>query len=206
MSNLPKKVNSWKNVINFKDLLIKEKNKDQNKDQNGAITRESTYNTTNKNNILNQLPLNNNQINDTTNKRNPSTTNIRKIKKFSKFKINKNIKSEKRLLSKCNKNKFLLLLKKSEKTKIKKKESINDIKKEDITIEPKKLRYDNYGNVINKKNKKIVHIVFADELNEKSITEEIQIESFKKFNYVKGLPKEDLINPTNPFNKCCNIY
>ena len=202
MSNLPKKVNSWKNVINFKDLLIKVKNKDQTL----TISRESTHNTTNKNPIINQLSLNNNQTNDTSIKMNPSIINIRKIKKLSKFKINKNIKSEKRLLSKCNKNKFLLLLKKSEKTKIKKKESINNNKKEDITIEPKKLRYDNYGNVINKKNKKIVHIVFADELNEKSITEEIQIESFKKFNYVKGLPKEDLFGPSNAFNKCCNIY
>jgi hypothetical protein len=202
MANLPKKVNSLKNVINFKDLLIKV----QNKEQTLTISRESTHNTTNKNPIINQLSLNNNQTNDTSIKMNPSIINIRKIKKLSKFKINKNIKSEKRLLSKNNKNKFLTLLKNCEKTKIKKKESINNIKKEDITIEPKKPRYDNYGNVINKKNKKMVHIAFADELSEKSITEEIQIESFKKFNYVKGLPKEDLFGPSNAFNKCCNIY
>jgi hypothetical protein len=202
MANLPKKVNSLKNVINFKDLLIKVKNKDQTL----TNSRESTHNTTNKNPIINQLSLNNNQTNDTSIKMNPSIINIRKIKKLSKFKINKNIKSEKRLLSKNNKNKFLTLLKNCEKTKIKKKESINNNKKEDITIEPKKPRYDNYGNVINKKNKKMVHIAFADELSEKSITEEIQIESFKKFNYVKGLPKEDLFGPSNAFNKCCNIY
>ena len=202
MANLPKKVNSLKNVINFKDLLIKVKNKDQTL----TISRESTHNTTNKNPIINQLSLNNNQTNDTSIKMNPSIINIRKIKKLSKFKINKNIKSEKRLLSKNNKNKFLTLLKNCEKTKIKKKESINNNKKEDITIEPKKPRYDNYGNVINKKNKKMVHIAFADELSEKSITEEIQIESFKKFNYVKGLPQEDLFGPSNAFNKCCNIY
>ena len=202
MANLPKKVNSLKNVINFKDLLIKVKNKDQTL----TISRESTHNTTNKNPIINQLSLNNNQTNDTSIKMNPSIINIRKIKKLSKFKINKNIKSEKRLLSKNNKNKFLTLLKNCEKTKIKKKESINNNKKEDITIEPKKPRYDNYGNAINKKNKKMVHIAFADELSEKSITEEIQIESFKKFNYVKGLPKEDLFGPSNAFNKCCNIY
>jgi hypothetical protein len=202
MANLPKKINSLKNVINFKDLLIKVKNKDQTL----TISRESTHNTTNKNPIINQLSLNNNQTNDTSIKMNPSIINIRKIKKLSKFKINKNIKSEKRLLSKNNKNKFLTLLKNCEKTKIKKKESINNNKKEDITIEPKKPRYDNYGNVINKKNKKMVHIAFADELSEKSITEEIQIESFKKFNYVKGLPKEDLFGPSNAFNKCCNIY
>jgi len=203
MSNLPKKTNSLKNVINFKHLLINE----QNKEPMVTISRESTHNTTNKNQLFNQLSLNNNQTNDTSIKQNPSIIGIGQIKKFSKFRINKNIKSEKRLLSKYNKNKILTLLKNSEKTKMKKKESINDNnKKEDITIEPKKLRYDNYGNVINKKNKKMVHIVFADELNEKSITEEIQIESFKRFNYIKGLPKEDLINPSNAFNKCCNIY
>ena len=202
MSKVPKKINSLKNVISFKDLLIKE----QNKGQNGTISRESTHNTTNKNNIFHQLSLNDNKISDTTIKRNPSTINIGQIKKYSKFKINKNIKSEKRLLSKCKKNKLLTLLKYSQKTKMKKKDSLNDNKKEDISIEPKKLRYDNYGNIINKKNKKMVHIVFADQLNEKSITEEIQIESFKRFNYIKGLPKEDLINPSNAFNKCCNIF
>ena len=202
MTNLPKKTNSFKKVINFKQLLIKE----QNNEQTGTITRESTHNTMNKNNILNQLSLNNNQTNDTNIKKNPSTKNIRKIKKFSKFKINKNIKSEKRLLSKSNKNKFLTLLKNSEKTKMKKKKSKNDKKKEDIDIEPKKVRYDNYGNIINKKNRKIVHIAFADELNKRSITEEIHIESFKKFNYIKGLPKEDLFKSSNAFNKCCNIY
>lgn len=116
MANLPKKVNSLKNVINFKDLLIKVKNKDQTL----TISRESTHNTTNKNPIINQLSLNNNQTNDTSIKMNPSIINIRKIKKLSKFKINKNIKSEKRLLSKNNKNKFLTLLKNCEKTKIKK--------------------------------------------------------------------------------------
>ena len=202
MKNLPKKTNSFKHVINFKQLLIKE----QSNEQNGTITRESTHNTMNKNNILNQLSLNNNQTNNISIKRNPSTKNIRKIKKFSKFKINKNIKSEKRLLSKSNKNKYLTLLKNSEKTKMKKKEPTNDKKKEDIAIEPKKVRYDNYGNVIKKKNKKIVHIVFVDELNKRSLTEEIEIESFKKFNCIKGLPKEDLFKSSNAFNKCCNIY
>ena len=43
----------------------------------------------------------------------------------------------------------------------------NENKKEENNIEPKKLRYDNYGNIINKKNKKMVHIVLADQLSEK---------------------------------------
>ena len=107
---------------------------------------------------------------------------------------------------KGSKKKLLNLLEKSEKTKAKKKGSFNENKKEENNVEPKKLRYDNYGNIINKKNKKMVHIVFADQLYEKSITEEIQIESFKKHNFIEGLPNEDTFNQSNVFNKCCNIY
>jgi hypothetical protein len=202
MSNLPKKTNSFKNIINFKDLLTKEKNKDQ----NITNSKDSTHNTTNKYNIFKQISLNNNLPNYTNIKKNPSSTNIGQINTFSKFKIHNNIKSEKRLMVKRSKKKLLTLLRNSQKTKVKK-ESFNDIKKEEENnIEPKKLRYDNYGNVINKKNKKMVHIVFADQLSEKLITEEIQIESFKKINFVEGLNKEDTFNQSNVFNKCCNIY
>jgi hypothetical protein len=203
MSNLPKKTNSFKNIINFKDLLTKEKNKDQ----NITNSRDSTHNTTNKCKIFQQISLNNNLTNYSNLKKIPSsTTNIGQIKTYSKFKMH-NIKSEKRLMVKGSKKKILNLLRNSEKLKVKKKRSFNGKKKEEEkNIEPKKLRYDNYGNIINKKNKKMVHIVFADELNEKSITEEIQIESYKKLNFMEGLPKEDSLNPSNAFNKCCNIY
>ena len=204
MSNMPKKTNSLKNVINFKDLIIKEKYKDQ----NGTISRDSTHNTTNKYNIFKQITLNNNLNSYTNIKKNPSSTNIGQIKTFSKFKIHNNNKSEKRLMVKGSKKKLLTLLKNSQKTKVRKGSSFNDSKKEEKenNLEPKKLRYDNYGNIINKKNKKVVHIVFADQLSEKSITEEIQIESFKKLNFMEGLPKEDTFKSSNVFNKCCNIY
>ena len=206
MSNMPIKTISLKNVINFKDLIINEKSKDQ----NGTISKDSTHNTTNKYNMFKQISLNNNQTNYTNIKKNPSSTNIGQIKTFSKFKIHNNIKSEKRLMVKGSKKKLLNLLRNSEKLKVKKKGSFNDNdidnKKEENNLEPKKLRYDNYGNIINKKNKKVVHIVFADQLNEKSITEEIKIESFKKLNFIEGLPNEDKFNPSNAFNKCCNIY
>ena len=69
-----------------------------------TFSRESTHNTMNKNPIFNQLSLNINQPNNTSIKRIPSTIGIGQIKKFSKFRINKNIQSEKRLLSKYNKN------------------------------------------------------------------------------------------------------
>ena len=202
MSNIPKKTISVKNVINFNDLLIKEKNKDQ----NATISRDSTHNTTNKNNIFKQMSLNNNVTNLTNIKKNPSSINIGQIKTYSKFKAHKNIKSEKRLPIKGSKKNLLTIIKKSEKKKVKKKDSLKENKKEEINLEPKKLRYDNYGNIINKKNKKMVHIIFADQLNEKSITEEIQIESFKKFNFIEGLPKEDLFNQSKAFIKCCSIY
>ena len=199
---MPKKTNSLKNVINFKDLLIKEKNKDY----NITISKDSTHNTTNKYNIFKQISLNNNLNNDTNLNKNPPSTNIGQIKTSSKLKINNNNKSDKRLIIKGSKKKLLNLLKKSEKTKSKRKGSFNENKKEENNIEPKKLRYDNYGNIINKKNKKMVHIVFADQLYEKAITEEIQIESFKRHNFIEGLPKEDTSAQSNVFNKCCNIY
>ena len=203
MLNMPKKTNSLKNVIIFKDLLIKEKNKDH----NITISRDSSHNTTNKYSIFKQILLNNNLNNDQNLNKGPSsTTNIGQIKTPSKLKINNNNKSEKRLMIKGSNKKLLNLLKKSEKTKAKKKESFNENKKEENNIEPKKLRYDNYGNIINKKNKKMVHIVFVDQLYEKSITEEIQIESFKKHNFIERLPTEDSFEQSNVFNKCCNIY
>ena len=143
--------------------------------------------------------------------RNLSSINIAQIKKYSKFRINKNEKSNKKLFSKHSTSKLLLILKNSERTKnsVKKKESITDTnKKTDLESEPKKkTRFDNFGNLIEKNNKKNVHIAFKDQLmNDKSITEEILIKSYKKFNYIKELPIEDAYNPYNNFHKCCCIY
>ena len=147
--------------------------------------------------------------------RNHSSINISKIKKYSKFRINKddkNEKHEKNSLSKyATSKKLLIIFKNSEKCKNGKKETINEsfkqLKKNEIeSPEQKKLRFDNFGNIINKKNKKIVHIVFKDQINEKSIIEEIQIESFKKFNFIERL-NNDVYNPNqDPFHKCCIIF
>jgi hypothetical protein len=127
MSNLPKKTNSFKNIINFKDLLTKEKNKDQ----NITNSRDSTHNTTNKCKIFKQNSLNNNLTNCSNLKKIPSsTTNIGQIKTYSKFKMH-NIKSEKRLMVKGSKKKILNLLRNSEKLKVKKKRSFNGKKKEE---------------------------------------------------------------------------
>ena len=64
-------------------------------------------------------------------------------------------------------------------------------------------RYDNFGNIINKRNKRNFHINFLDQHNEKKLDEIIFIESYKKYNYIKD---NDLNNENNVLNKCCNIY
>ena len=39
------------------------------------------------------------------------------------------------------------------------------------------------------------------------ITEEIQIECFKKYNFIVGMPKEGEFHPNkNPFYQCCLLY
>ena len=186
---------------NFKDLKVKE----ESKENNAVISQISTLHTSNRFNLLKEMSLLNNNISNI--ERNHSSINIPKIKKFSKFKINKNDKST---IRKNSTSKLLNILKNSEKSKNKsiKKESINEINKNlKIESEQKKLRYDNFGNIINKKNKKIVHIVFKDDITEKPIIEEIQIESFKKFNFIDQLPTEESLNPVkNPFQKCCIIW
>ena len=192
---------------------------EKSKEKNMTNSRDSTHPTSTNKNIFKQIsfPNNNNNNNNNNNQkkigRNHSSINITKIKKFSKFKINKNENNEKKgkkFLAKNSTSKLLELFKNSErsKNKVTKKESITDTyKKTDVSEPKKKTRFDNFGNLIDKKNKKNVHIAFIDQLmNGRSITEKIQIESFKNYNYVKGLPKKDVYNPTNNFHKCCFIF
>ena len=202
------------NTLNLNKLYIlnKIKGKEENKEEiNGS--GGSTKNSINKYKIFKQMSFTNNNTDNI--ERNHSSINISKIKKYSKFRINKddkNEKHEKNSLSKyATSKKLLIIFKNSEKCKNGKKETINEsfkqLKKNEIeSPEQKKLRFDNFGNIINKKNKKIVHIVFKDQINEKSIIEEIQIESFKKFNFIERL-NNDVYNPNqDPFHKCCIIF
>lgn len=67
----------------------------------------------------------------------------------------------------------------------------------------KKVRVDNFGTVINKKNKRKVKVVF------KTPFKDVQyIESFKKYNLVNGLPKTDTLIPQFENCKCqtCQIW
>lgn len=203
------------NTLNLNKLYIlnKIKGKEENKEEIGNGSGGSTKNSINKYKIFKQMSFTNNNTDNI--ERNHSSINISKIKKYSKFRINKddkNEKHEKNSLSKyATSKKLLIIFKNSEKCKNGKKETINEsfkqLKKNEIeSPEQKKLRFDNFGNIINKKNKKIVHIVFKDQINEKSIIEEIQIESFKKFNFIERL-NNDVYNPNqDPFHKCCIIF
>ena len=67
----------------------------------------------------------------------------------------------------------------------------------------KKIRKDNFGTIINKKNKKKVKIAFKTEI------EDIQyIESFKNYNIFNGLPKTDTLIQQSENCKCqsCQIW
>ncbi len=89
--------------------------------------------------------------------------------------------------------------------KYKKEYHLKELKKE-IDLPKKKERTDIYGNVINKKNKKKIKVSFIDKITTQPLAEVIDIESFRKFNYVQGFPKEGKMNNLNINCQCCSIF
>ena len=72
-----------------------------------------------------------------------------------------------------------------------------------------KERKDAFGNEIKKKNKKKIRVSFIDELHEgQPLANIIDIESFKKFNFIVGMPKEEHIKKThiNSNCQCCVVF
>jgi hypothetical protein len=68
----------------------------------------------------------------------------------------------------------------------------------------KKFRTDKNGVVINKDNKKKVHITFLDEISPNhKITDTINIQSFKQYNFIEQIPGEDILPK---ISKCCSIF
>ena len=96
-----------------------------------------------------------------------------------------------------------------EKTKYKKfyESPIRQIKKEE-EIETGRERRDYYGNEIKKKNKRRIKVSFLDEIQEnKPLAEIINIESFKKYNYIFGMPSEANFNKNIQTNcQCCMVF
>ena len=73
------------------------------------------------------------------------------------------------------------------------------------TENKKKERLDFYGNVIKKKNKKKVKVSFIDNVTSHPLVEYINIECFKNFNYIEGMPKEK-VKVANAECVCCLIF
>ena len=98
------------------------------------------------------------------------------------------------------------IIKLVEKEKKNKKGLFSTNKKEEKEISPiKKERRDIFGNLINKKNKKNVKVSFLDFTTSQPLVNVVEIESFKKYNYVIGLPKEKKIEK-NDKCQCCVIF
>ena len=124
----------------------------------------------------------------------------------------KQMYNTKKFEQKKNQNKLIELIKNSEKSKT----PLNNIKKNgkllNLSINPvpytiplrnKTERLDRNGIVINKGNKKKVHITFMDKSKECKLIEEIKIESFKQYNTIIDMEKNEFLDPKN---RCCYIF
>ena len=62
--------------------------------------------------------------------------------------------------------------------------------------------------LIDKKNRRKVRVTFSDEIDEeKPLVSVINIESFKKYNYIFGMPNEDIVNKNLKTNcQCCTAF
>ena len=75
-------------------------------------------------------------------------------------------------------------------------------------IETGRERRDHYGTEIKRKNRRKIKISFVDEIDEnKPLAEVINIESYKKYNYIFGMPSEDNFNHNLKTNcQCCITF
>ena len=155
---------------------------------------------------------NNTQIKALFNSENLETKNISPSyslkQKFDVQKTDPNYNSETNLVS--PKKKKMSMFKMVQKSKYKKffETPLTYTKKEDEENETGRERRDAFGNMINKKNKRKIKVSFADELKEeKPLVSVINIESFKKYNIILGMPSENTLNKNMSANcQCCSIY
>ena len=113
----------------------------------------------------------------------------------------KNTHSFKRRESNSKKKSLLLTLIGKEKTKLPSKRSSLFEKTKQKNGTEKPIRKDKNGTVINKKNKKKVKITFNIPIEDVEY-----IESFKKFNVIHGIPKNDYYAPQTDKCQCCQIW
>ena len=65
---------------------------------------------------------------------------------------------------------------------------------------------DIYGNIINKKNRKKIKISFIDNITNQPLVNVIDIESFKNYNYIDGIPQEEKMYNISSKCQCCLIF
>ena len=115
--------------------------------------------------------------------------------------------------SKRRRNSLVDIMAKSKKDNNTRRRSvINFSSQEDIKLKDeisKNERKDAFGIPINKKNKRKIKVTFRDLVSNqkgpKTLADVIPIASFKKYNYIEGVPRgEDLINNTSKC-QCCLI-
>lgn len=153
-----------------------------------------------------QKELPSNQITNTEEIEKKSTLLMTMEKETSQQCVSQIELSDSKNLSNSNKRKKLRDFLKNVKTKNKPKTENLFLVKPNITEGKKLYRTDRSGIEIMKKNKKKVHITFNDIFDDTPLVEVIEIESFKKYNYIKGLPKEDFFVPVNSDCRCCNLF
>ena len=111
------------------------------------------------------------------------------------------------------KNNIIDIMEKSKKdNNIRRRSVVNFLSKDEIKFREdiiKAERKDVFGVPINKRNKKKVKVTFSDTIKKdnipKKLVEVIPITSFKKFNYIEGLPNEEDSVSNKSTCKCCLI-
>lgn len=108
------------------------------------------------------------------------------------------------------KNMLLDIMEKSKKNNQKKRSVIfigQEIKLKDDAS--KNERKDVYGVPINKRNKKRIKVTFSDTVNsvnsKNQLVEVIPIASYKKYNYIEGMPREEDLVTNKSTCQCCLI-
>ena len=104
-------------------------------------------------------------------------------------------------LSPSKKKKSFKMIEKS-KYKIFDKQDFNARRVDQETLTGRERR-DAFGSIIKKKNKRKIKVSFVDQIHDNQpLVNYIDIESFKKYNFIIGMPKEDHIKNNNVSSNC----
>lgn len=196
-----KQINLSSNELIIAQILSGKKNlnkyqKSQNiaKRTNTLMSSENELAETSSNTIINPTPiLSSNYQYISQSARKEMKNYESKILKTSTMKLSEYLQKSEKCKYKERKDPSFLI-------KVKKNLKFGD----DANEKNKKERRDWNGTVICKKNRRKVQVTFADWAGDEPLTSIIYIESFKNFNFIKNMPKEDFI--IKPTCECCNIF